>query len=162
MTVVPKWKSDRCEHCAAGVPLIRDGFHYVNPWSVNAEIKCTAPTEAEYIAELEEKLAAAEETIACKESFLHNFKHAVKLEREDSEKELAAAEADTRRMNAIIEGHWAVHTFSGDNFKLYEICASGGYGRVLSRHSDPREAIDAAMKSSPVVTCVGTGTKSDA
>jgi hypothetical protein len=54
MTTYPDWRKKRCVHCAAGVPMSqRDGFH----WTGNHNPpKCTAPTEAEYIAELEASL----------------------------------------------------------------------------------------------------------
>jgi hypothetical protein len=61
VTNYPKWKTERCVHCAAGMPMCaRDGYH----WTSNPEPpQCTAPTADEYIAELEAKIAELEKPL---------------------------------------------------------------------------------------------------
>lgn len=62
---IPQWKKDRCDLCAEGRKSMPHGsarMHYftfgsVKPFApAKPSVLCTAPTEAEYIAELEAKL----------------------------------------------------------------------------------------------------------
>lgn len=57
LSTIPQYKRDRCEWCAAGW-ILYDGFHYHDEHCDDGP-RCTAPTEAERIAELEGKLVAA-------------------------------------------------------------------------------------------------------
>jgi hypothetical protein len=53
----PEWKQSRCVHCAAGLPMTIGSTH--NHWTGNNNPPaCTAPTEAQYIAELQTVLGA--------------------------------------------------------------------------------------------------------
>ncbi len=59
-TEYPQWRKDRCEHCAAGVPMstTEPAKHWISGRRLTTWSPCTAPTEAEYIAKLEDDVKA--------------------------------------------------------------------------------------------------------
>lgn len=58
----------RCELCAAEEVFLSPGYHLTRKPD---PIRCTAPTKAEYIRELEAKLAAAEAVISASRCIKH-------------------------------------------------------------------------------------------
>lgn len=58
----PAWKSARCEYCSAGFPM---SAQVKSHWTGNLNPPaCTAPSEAEYIAEQAERIAQLEAALA--------------------------------------------------------------------------------------------------
>ena len=105
---------ETCQWCAIGAILSL----WNNRWHAgDVQEECTAPTLEEFCEEQAARIAELEEQLAVKISFLHNYEHAVKLDREDYERRIAELEQDKARLlNALesILGNW----FVGKNSQL--------------------------------------------
>jgi hypothetical protein len=82
MADYPKWRKDRCVSCAAGLPIyhIEERTHVDQKigWSKEGRYPpCTAPKEADYIAELESAAALQAERIATLEAEIRDWRNHV-------------------------------------------------------------------------------------
>ncbi len=101
MEMHPKWRQDRCELCKAGVPLL--GWPGLHAWEGGGK-RCTAPSEAEHIAELEGMLerARVDDRFSAQACPLCEYKAGVFIRRCSMHQEISELKAERDEARAAL------------------------------------------------------------